>query len=104
MSTTALPVPRLPGRAERPAEIAAARRPSLQERLTTIRRAVPSLLVASPVLAVLAYTHAVALGRTPAFLDDEGTYAAQAWSLITEHRLSRCPAHQHRFESAEQPW
>src|SRR5438874_6361769 len=88
MSTTALPVPRLPGRAERPAEIAAARRPSLQERLTTIRRAVPSLLVASPVLAVLAYTHTVALGRTPAFLDDEGTYAAQAWSLITEHRLS----------------
>jgi hypothetical protein len=78
----------VPGRTERPVDVPARTRRPVRDRLAALRRALRSLLVATPVLTLLGYTHGVALGRSPAFLDDEGTYAAQAWSLIAQHRLS----------------
>jgi hypothetical protein len=53
-------------------------------RLERLRRALLPLTLG----AFLAGVHAAGLGSGPGYRDDEGTYVAQAWSLIHQGRLS----------------
>ena len=40
-----------------------------------------SLLLATPLLAAVGIVHAWGMNRSPGFVDDEGTYTAQAWAV-----------------------
>jgi 4-amino-4-deoxy-L-arabinose transferase-like glycosyltransferase len=54
------------------------------------RRVIDGVSVAllSGVLALLGAVHAIGLSRAPGLIDDEGTYVAQAWAVITRGTLS----------------
>jgi len=58
-----------------------------QQRLPPFQR-LWHLLLPVVLAALVAVVHAVGLGSGPGYGDDEGTYVAQAWSLIHQGRLS----------------
>jgi hypothetical protein len=62
-------------------------RPVALPRRTT-RSKLWTLAIAVPVVAVVVLVSAHGALRFPAFADDEGTYTAQAWALLSRHTLS----------------
>ncbi len=53
-----------------------------------VRRHSVSLPLVGGLLAVVAVVHASGAGGYPGFADDEGTYVAQAWAVMTQHGLA----------------
>ncbi|NUR84192.1 MAG: 4-amino-4-deoxy-L-arabinose transferase, partial [Nonomuraea sp.] len=62
---------------------------SVRRRLVAVlRRHRRSLAVLAPLLVVAGVVHAWGMATFPAWVDDPGTYLAQAWAVAHEHALS----------------